>query len=140
MPKTSGIPAKSTIPQRDTYQRPVTYLVQPFLAPKPAHRLRISGNDLAWHPVAARLKNIDGIQSGERHEGGQGRVQSLATWWTDTAVHRMRKKFSPFEKQSANQILLSVSARQYSIKRGEIYPDVYVQAGWVCCAVKTLTS
>jgi hypothetical protein len=34
---------------------------------------------------------------------GHGRVQSLASWWTDTASYRMHRKFSPFEKQSANQ-------------------------------------
>jgi hypothetical protein len=50
-------------------------------------------------------------------------VQSLATWWTDTTVHRMRKKFSPFEKQSANQILLSFSDRE-NVERFTRMPEI----------------
>jgi hypothetical protein len=48
---------------------------------------------------------------------GQGRVRSVATWWTDTAVHRMCRKFPSFEKQSKNQ-----TGRMYEYDRLRTVP------------------
>ncbi len=75
-----------------------------IVSARAAHRMRIIGDDLVQHPLPAPASGA-GAKSSDLVDGHH------------CSSHA--QKISPFEKQSANQILLSVSDRE----RGEIYPD-----------------